>query len=90
MRYDADFELLARGYSLVTVNVIYFIPDYSGLLNEFMWQTLDLSPKYPRIQKFLTYWRKSIDATVKEVLLADSQGFNPGKFRRVDGLFTIQ
>jgi uncharacterized protein Usg len=83
--YDKDFELMFnKGYSLVTVNVIYFLPDYSSLLNEFMWQTVDLQPKYPRVTKFLDFWRREIDAVIKEVQLSDSRGMKPRSFRRIE------
>lgn len=82
---DPDFEkMLVKGYSLVTINVIYFLPDHRSLVNEFMWQTLDLRPKYPRIEKFLDYWRREIDAVIKEVQLSDSVGLNPRHFRKIE------
>jgi uncharacterized protein Usg len=68
----SDFEkMFVRGYSLVTVNVLYYMPDYQSILNEFLWQTLDISPNYPRIHKFLDFWRKEIDAVIKEVTICD-------------------
>jgi uncharacterized protein Usg len=56
--------------SIVTVQVLYFIPGYS-LLNEFLWQTLDTRPRYPRVHSFLDYWRREIDAVIKEVTICD-------------------
>lgn len=82
---DQDFEkMFNQGYSLVTVNVIYFIPDYNSLVNEFMWQTLDIQPKYPRVMKFLNFWQTEIEAVIKEIQLADSRGFQPRSFRRIE------
>jgi len=84
MESVSDFELMfSRGYSLVTVNIIYYMPDHHSLVNEFMWQTLDLKPKYPRVERFLEYWRKEIDAIIKEVQLCDSTGLAPRNFKRV-------
>ena len=83
--YDKDFELMfTKGYSLVTVNVIYFLPDHRSLLNEFMWQTVDLQPKYPRVMKFLNYWKEHIDAVIKEIQLADSRSMKPRSFSRIE------
>jgi uncharacterized protein Usg len=82
---DPDFEkMLFKGYSLVTINVIYFLPDHRSLVNEFMWQTCDLSPKYPRVKKFLDFWQREIDAVIKEVQLSDSIGLKPRYFRKVE------
>lgn len=57
---------------IVTVQVLYFLPDYTSLVNEFIWQTLDSRPRYPRIHIFLDYWRREIDAVIKEVTICDS------------------
>ncbi len=87
---DPDFEkMLFHGYSLVTVNVIYFLPDQKSLVNEFMWQTLDLRPKYPRVERFLDFWRREIDAVIKEVELCDSQKLIPRYFKNVDASFKL-
>ena len=58
-------------YSLVTVRVVYFLPDYHDILQEFLWQTMDMRPGYPRIQRFLDYWRREIDAVIKEIDIAE-------------------
>lgn len=81
---DPDFEkILVKGYSVVTVNVVYFLPDHRSLVNEFMWQTLDLKPKYPRVIRFLDFWQREIDAIIREIQLADSSGLQPRYFRSV-------
>lgn len=58
-------------YSLVTVRVIYFLPDYHDLIQEFLWQTLDQRPRYPRVQRFLDHWRREIDAVIKEIEISE-------------------
>jgi uncharacterized protein Usg len=87
---DNDFEkMFVGGYSLVTINVIYYLPDHKSLVNEFMFQTMDLRPKYPRVERFLDYWRREIDAVIKEVQLADSMGLSPRHFRRIEEITGI-
>jgi uncharacterized protein Usg len=82
---DKDFEkMLICGYSVVTINVIYYMPDQRSLLNEFMWQTLDLRPTYPRVSRFLNFWQTEIDAIIKEVQLSDTSGLAPRAFRRIE------
>lgn len=79
-----DFELMfSRGYSLVTLSIIYYLPDHKSLVNEFLWQTLDLRPKYPRVEQFLDYWKREIDAVIKEIRMSDSSGTLPRNFRNV-------
>lgn len=72
-------SIIRLDYSLVTVKVLYFIPDYTHVLNLFVWQTLDLSPRYPRIHQFLDHWRREIDAVIKEIVICDSP--NPSDWR---------
>ena len=73
MNYDPDFKRqFLDGYILVTVNILYFLPDYNSLINEFIWQTLDLKPKYPKVNKFLKYWDKNINANIKEVIISEN------------------
>lgn len=76
MFYNPDFgNVLIKERSLVTVNVLYYMPDYQSIINEFVWQTLDIGPKYPRISKFLDFWKREIDAVIKEVIISDQNHF---------------
>jgi len=52
---------------LVIVNVNYWMPDYTNILQEFIWQTEDLVPEIPRVHKFLKFWHENIDAVISEV-----------------------
>lgn len=61
--------MILRRKSLVTVDIFYYMPDYSSILNEFIWQTEDFVPEYPRVHKFLWHWKHEIKATISEVLL---------------------
>jgi len=58
---------------LVTLNVYYWLPDYQNILQQFVWQTLDTKPKYPRVHKFLDYWHNNIDAIVNEVQICENE-----------------
>ena len=57
--------------TVATVQVVYYIPDHLHIVNEFMWQTEDQIPEYPRITRFLDYWDKHIDGPIKEVYIYD-------------------
>ena len=58
--------------TIVTINVLYWMPDYTDILQEFIWQTADISPEYPRVHKFLNYWHNNIEAVISEVNIADN------------------
>tara|TARA_B100000745_G_C20035290_1_gene352597 strand:- start:131 stop:328 length:198 start_codon:yes stop_codon:yes gene_type:complete len=53
--------------TIVTVNVLYWMPDYQNILQQFIWQTDDVIPEYPRVHKFLNYWYDNIDAVISEI-----------------------
>ena len=58
--------------TIVTVNVLYWMPDYDHILQQFVWQTADVRPEYPRVHRFLTYWHNNIEAVISEVNIADN------------------
>jgi len=78
MRTDDEFALRLRGWRLATARVLYYIPDHPSLLQSFTWQTLDLAPSYPRIHRFLDFWRREIDAVIHSVELATGEALAPG------------
>jgi uncharacterized protein Usg len=49
------------------------------LADRFVWQTLDLAPAYPRIHRFLDFWRREIDAVIHSVQLATGEQLAPGR-----------
>ena len=56
----------------MTLNVLYWMPDYNNVLQEFIWQTSDIKPEYPRVHRFLNYWHDNIEAVISEVNIADN------------------
>ena len=60
--------------TIVTINVLYWMPDYTHILQEFIWQTSDVRPEYPRVHRFLNYWHDNIEAVISEVNIADNYG----------------
>ena len=58
---------------LVTLNVYYWMPDYENILQQLVWQTMDVKPKYPKVHKFLDYWHNNIDAIVNEIQICESE-----------------
>ena len=63
--------MILKRKSLVTLNIRYWMPDHDTILQEFVWQTRDIKPEYPRVHKFLNFWHENIDAVISEVLLCD-------------------
>ncbi len=80
---ETEFALRLQGWRLATAEVLYYMPDHPALLQSFTWQTLDLAPSYPRIHKFLEFWRAEIQAVIHSVRLASGEELAPAKVRNV-------
>jgi uncharacterized protein Usg len=76
---DAQFERRLKGHRLTTAEVLYFLPDHPALLQSFTWQTLDLAPEFPRIHRFLDYWRREIDAVIHSVSVSATGLITPAR-----------
>lgn len=79
-----DMELRLRGWRLATAEVLYYMPDHPKLLQSFVWQTLDVAPAYPRIHKFLDFWKREIEAVIHSVRLASGETLAPAPVNRAD------
>lgn len=80
---ETEFALRLKGWRLATAEVLYYMPDHPALLQSFTWQTLDLAPSYPRIHKFLEFWRAEIEAVIHSVRLATGEELAPAKVNNV-------
>jgi len=77
--HNEEMALRLNGWRLATAEVLYYLPDHPSLLQSFTWQTLDLAPNYPRIHRFLNFWRREIDAVIHSVQLATGETLAPAK-----------
>jgi uncharacterized protein Usg len=76
-----DLELMMRDYRLTTAEILYHFPDHPSLLQTYVWQALDLPPRFPRLTRFLEYWEASLDGKLHSVKIASAQLIKPGRFR---------
>ena len=79
--WTGDFEAQLRGKRLTTAEILYYLPDHPALLQSFLWQTLDEAPDFPRIQRFLAFWRTEIDAVIHSVQISSAQQVAPARVR---------
>lgn len=86
-----DKQLIARleGSSLVTAIIIYKMPDYRSILQEFIWQELDIVPKYPVLTKFLDFWDRELDGPVHRVEVAHCGLLTPAEIRSMSKGFFL-
>jgi uncharacterized protein Usg len=85
---DVALKLTGK-YRSVSVSVLYFLPEYTNILQEFYWQTDDIIPELYRVHKFLNHWHYNIDANIHEVKIACSSPFSTTSFTNVKYEFPI-
>ena len=76
-------ELQLRGYRLTTAEIIYHLPDHPAVLQTFVWQNLDLAPRFPVLHKFLEFWEKNIEGKLHQIIVANTRLITPGELRAV-------
>ena len=76
---DPEFRRRLNGERLTTAEVLYFMPDHPSLLQSFLWQTLDVAPTFPKVHRFLNFWRHEIDAVIHSVTVSASGLVSPAR-----------
>lgn len=77
----SDFARQRDGYRLTTAEILYYMPDHPSLLQSYVWQFHDQAPRYPRLHRFLDYWRGNIDAVIHSVSVASRETIGPSRTR---------
>lgn len=84
-----ELELRLRDYRLTTAEILYHFPDHPVLLQSFVWQELDLAPKFPTLKKFLEFWNRELDGKIHSVKVMHAELITPSEFKFVGGSFLI-
>lgn len=79
-----------RDYRLTTAFITYQMPDYLSLLQEYLWQEIDLPPHYPELERFLGFWEHNLDGPIHSVKIASTELIQPARISNVDLMTTIQ
>ena len=75
-----------RGYRLTTAEILYHMPDHPGLLQTFVWQDLDVAPRFPVLHKFLDFWSRRLDGRLHSVRVGATSLMSAGEWRYTDHL----
>jgi len=78
-----------RGYRMTTAEILYHMPDHPDLLQSYVWQDLDLAPKFPVLSRFLKFWEENLDGPVHSVRVASKGIISDAEMRITDGEFTL-
>lgn len=77
----SDLQHQLNNYRLTTAEILYHLPDHPDLLQTFIWQTLDIAPRYPVLRKFLDYWQHNIEGKLHSVRVGQRGIIAPAEFR---------
>jgi len=84
-----DIELMMDDYRLTTAEILYHMPDHPTLLQTYVWQDLDLAPRYPILSRFLTFWQCNLDGALHSVRLGQKEVLIPAQLIHADAELTI-
>ncbi|HIF10016.1 MAG TPA: hypothetical protein EYQ81_09325 [Sneathiellales bacterium] len=81
---ETQFKKQLQDYRLTTAEVIYHMPDHPSLLQTFIWQTMDIAPTFPSIQKFLLHWEQNLEDKLHSAKVMSASLIKPSEFKLVD------
>ncbi|MGH6662139.1 MAG: usg protein [Rhodospirillales bacterium] len=84
-----SLERQLQGYQLTTAEILYRRPDHSSLLQEYIWQDLDLAPGFPVLTRFLRFWERNLEGRLYAVTVASAQLIRPAEFRWTAGVLRL-
>jgi uncharacterized protein Usg len=79
----SSLALQLNNYRLTTAHIFYHMPDHPKFLQEYVWQDLDLAPKFPELKKFLDFWEHNLDGKLHSVTVGHCKLIQPAQFRAV-------
>jgi uncharacterized protein Usg len=89
MHADTGFSRQMMGYRLTTAEILYHLPDHPAVLQSFVWQELDIAPKFPVLHSFLEFWASKIEGKLHSVRVGATTLITPGELRHIDHQFQL-
>jgi uncharacterized protein Usg len=65
------------------------MPDHPGLLQSYVWQDLDLAPRFPTLRKFLQFWTRELDGKLHSIRVATGGPIRPASMRHTPHLLHL-
>jgi len=82
-------SLVLPDYRLTTAEILYRLPDHPAVLQTYVWQDLDIAPKFPVLRRFLDFWQRELDGKLHMVRVATRGIVQPAEFRFAASLTTL-
>ena len=84
-----DLRRQLDGYGLTTAQILYRLPDHLSLLQTYVWQDYDLCPRFPVLNRFLTFWLEKLEGPLHSVTVAHARLIKPAELRAIGGEFRL-
>lgn len=85
-----EIEAILRDNRITTAEILYHMPDHPTVLQSFVWQFLDIAPRFPKLRSFLDFWTREIDGRIHSVTVANSTLPATARWRHLDGVWRLQ
>ena len=85
----SETEMMLKGYGLTTAEIFYRMPDFTSVLNTFVWQEYDIAPDHPKLFKFIEFWQDQIEGPLHSERFVHRKLVSAGEWRNVTGEFTL-
>ena len=79
-----EIPSLVPDYRLTTAEINYWRPDHPTLLQQYVWQEMDVAPRFPALSGFLQFWERELDGKLHMVRVACSGLITPAEYRWVE------
>ena len=76
-----SLALQLQNYRLTTAEILYRMPDHPDLLQTYIWQELDIAPKFPVLNQFLSFWERKIEGRLHSVRVGWVGLIGPAEWR---------
>ena len=89
MKASEGFKKQLAGYGITTAQIVYRMPDFRSVCQEFIWQQYDMYPEFPELRKFLDFWERELEGPLHSVTVAHQRLIKPAEFRTLDGDYLL-
>ena len=80
---------LLSNYGLTTAEILYRLPDHPRILQSYIWQDYDVTPSFPALNKFLTFWRDTLEGALHTVRVDHARLLRRSELRLVGTEFRL-
>jgi uncharacterized protein Usg len=70
-----------EGYRLTTAEILYHLPDHPAVLQSYIWQALDIAPRFPELHRFLDFWQRELEGRLHSVRVGAKALIGPAEIR---------